>query len=189
MDITELLQRLSGGDDDALNQLVQELKGPLRRIAHRQMLAERKGHTMQTSDLLQEFYMKFHKRKDKRFESRAHFLAAACRAMRQILIDYARKRKRKLKDVSLVPLDNVVIFATHRPARLLDLDAALEHFSKEDPRKGCMAELRVFGGFRDPEIAEMLGISVATVGRDWKFAMARLGQLMDPSHGSLRPTA
>jgi len=179
--ITALLQRWSEGDDRAVDELVPLVMKDLRRIAQYQMRGERKEHTLQPTALVNEAYVKLAKQKNKNWENRAHFIAVASRAMRQVLVDYARKRNRKLRKVILVPLDSVQALAKERPAKVLALDEALNKFAKEDPRKARMAELRVFGGLSDPEVADLLGVSITTVGRDWKFAKARLRQLMEAS--------
>jgi RNA polymerase sigma factor (TIGR02999 family) len=178
--ITEVLRRWSKGDDQALNELVPLVYERLRQMALYQLQNERTGHTLQPTALVHEAYLKLAKQPKIEWNNRLHFLAVAARAMRQILIDYARKRNR-LKGpgkYAMLPLDEAFIFAPDKSSALLSLDEALKKLGQEEPRLGQVVELRIFGGLDNHEIASILDISETTVTRDWNMAIARLGGLI-----------
>jgi RNA polymerase sigma factor (TIGR02999 family) len=184
--VTELLHRWSRGEDGALDQLIPLVYPELKRIAAYQMRGERREHTLQPTALANEAYLKLAHGSDAKWESRAHFLAVAARAMRQVLVDYARSRKRIKRDVVLVPLDGVNILAAERPVEFLLLDSALENLTTEDVRKARVLELRIFGGLTNPEIAKVMGFSVASAERDYKVAIALLHRMITGKNEALR---
>jgi RNA polymerase sigma factor (TIGR02999 family) len=186
--ITELLHRWSEGDEHALDQLVPLVYPELRRMAAYQMRGERSEHTLQPTALANEAYIKLARKPDRKWENRAHFLAVAARAMRQVLIDHARIRNSKKRKVILVPLEGIEAFATSRPAAFLALDEALVALTSDDLRKARVVELRIFGGLKDQEIAELLAISTTTVERDFRFAIAWLKKAMSGKRGTDRKT-
>jgi RNA polymerase sigma factor (TIGR02999 family) len=186
--ITELLHRWSHGDDHALDQLVPMVYPELRRIAAYQMKAERREHTLQPTALVNEAYVKLARNAKQQWADRAHFLAVAARAMRQVLVDHARNRNRKKRKVELISLEGIEVFAASRPAEFLELDDALTELTASDARKARVVELRMFGGLKDSEIAGLLGISTTTVERDFKFAVAHLKRAMKHQHGPDRKT-
>jgi RNA polymerase sigma-70 factor, ECF subfamily len=171
--ITALLVRWGEGDDHALDRLVPLIYNRLRRMAVYRLQNERQGHTLQPSDLVHEAFLKLRGSAKVQWQNRLHFYAVAARAMRQVLVDYARKYKRRIKTV---PLDEVagVVFAPERSVELLALDDALSRLAADEPRKALVAELRFFGGLDNKEIAELLDISANTVIRDWDYAKAWL---------------
>jgi RNA polymerase sigma factor (TIGR02999 family) len=173
--ITALLVRWGQGDDRALDKLIPLVYDRLRRIAAWRMNQnERKGHTLQPSDLVNEAFLKLNVSAKVQWKDRIHFYAVAARAMRQVLVDHARKRKRIKRDVDVVPLDEALVLAPERSAELLVLDEALNRLASHDPRKARVVELRFFGGLSNEEIAEALGTSANTVIRDWDYAKAWL---------------
>lgn len=186
--ITELLHRWSQGDDHALDQLVPLVYPDLRRMAAFQMRGERPEHTLQTTALVNEAYLKMARNPNQKWASRAHFLAVAARAMRQVLVDHARNRNRGKRKVVLVPLEGVEAFAASRPVEFLALDDALAGLAAGDFRKAQVVELRIFGGMKDAEIAGLLGISTTTVERDFRFAIAQLQRALNHTHGPDRKT-
>jgi RNA polymerase sigma factor (TIGR02999 family) len=186
--ITELLHRWSRGDDHALDQLVPMVYPELRRIAAYQMKGERREHTLQPTALVNEAYVKLARNVNQQWADRAHFLAVAARAMRQVLVDHARNRNRKKRKVELISLEGIEVFAASRPAEFLELDDALTELTASDARKARVVELRMFGGLKDSEIAGLLGISTTTVERDFKFAVAHLKRAMKHQHGPDRKT-
>lgn len=181
-EITELLSRWSDGDDRALDELVALVYPELRRIARYQMRRERPNHTLQPTALINEAYIKLGKKPDYKWENRAHFVAVAARAMRQVLVEHARNRGRKKRNAIFVPLEDIEILAVTRPTEFLALDDALTQLARTDVRQARVLELRFFGGLSDTEIAELLGVSVTTVGRDFKMAVSKLQRAL--KHGS-----
>jgi RNA polymerase sigma factor (TIGR02999 family) len=186
--ITELLHRWSQGDDHALDQLVPMVYPDLRRMAAFQMKGERPEHTLQPTALVNEAYLKLARNPNQKWASRAHFLAVAARAMRQVLVDHARNRNRRKRKVVLVSLEGVEAFAASRPVEFLALDEALAGLAAADFRKAHVVELRIFGGLKDAEIAGLLGISTTTVERDFRFAIAQLQRALNNTHGPDRKT-
>jgi RNA polymerase sigma factor (TIGR02999 family) len=177
-DITGLLVRWSQGDEHALDSLTPLVYKDLRRMAAYLLRSERQGHTLQPTALVNEAYLKLAGQAKLQWQNRAHFLAVAARAMRQILVDHARKRGRIKRDAEILPLDEALVFAPERSRALLSLDEALKRLAAIDPRKAHVVELRFFGGSDNDEIAEVLQISANTVMRDWKMARAWLHREM-----------
>lgn len=173
--ITALLFRWSHGDDHALDDLIPLVYDRLRRIAAWRMNQnERKGHTLQPSDLVNEAFLKLNVSAKVQWKDRVHFYAVAARAMRQVLVDHARRRKRIKRNVDVVPLDEALVLAPERSAELLALNEALDRLAAHELRKARVVELRFFGGLSNEEIAEVLEISANTVIRDWDYAKAWL---------------
>lgn len=174
-DVTELLVAV-GDDADAMDRLLPLIYDELRVLAHRQRRQERRGHTLNTTALVHEAYMKLVDNKRASWENRAHFFGAAARAMRQILVDYARSRSRQKRGGGIpnLNLDDVPSVAqeTEQDERLLALDEALSRLERLDPRQSRVVECRYFGGMTVEETAAALGISSSTVKREW--ATARL---------------
>jgi RNA polymerase sigma factor (TIGR02999 family) len=178
-----LLQRLRGGDESVLNELVAILYDELRRIAARHLRGERRAHTLQPTALVAEAYLKLAGEDEQRFTDRAHFLAVASRVMRQVLIDYARGRATKKRSGEL-PGGGRHVTLTTRVQReaaeeigdidLLDLDRALEELAAEDPGLARVIEMRYFGGMTAEETAEALNQSVHVVRHDLRLAQAWL---------------
>jgi RNA polymerase sigma-70 factor (ECF subfamily) len=176
--ITQLLIQWRDGDETALERLIPLVYAELRRMAHYHMRRERPGHTLQTSDLVNDAYLRLVDHKGMRFQNRGHFYAVAAQAMRRILVDQARSRHAAKRKVDLVSLDEAAFVAKARPIDLVILDDALKQLAAIDPRKNKIVEMKFFGGMSDKEIAEVLEISTATVGREWKTAKAWLLRAM-----------
>jgi RNA polymerase sigma factor (TIGR02999 family) len=179
-EITQLLADWSHGDRAALEKLTPIVYGALRRLAHRYMKGQRPDHTLQTTALLNEAYLRIADQTKASFTDRSHFFAVAAKAMRQILVDYARaaQRQKRGAGVSKVELDEAAVVAPESPAAIVDLNEALERLATLDSRKANVVELRYFGGLKEDEIAEVLKVSTVTVRRDWVFAKTWLyGQL------------
>ena len=185
--ITALLTRWSQGDEQALNSLTPLVYQDLRRLAAHLLRAERTGHTLQPTALVNEAYLKLSRQAKVQWQNRAHFFAVAARAMRQILVDHARHHLREKRggNAAVLPLDEALVFAEERSSDLLLLDTALTRFTAIDPRKARVVELRFFGGLNNEEIAQLLQISANTVMRDWNMAKAWLRREMEgaDTHG------
>jgi RNA polymerase sigma factor (TIGR02999 family) len=177
-EVTRLLHAAVGGDRDALDRLVPLVYDDLHRLAHRQLGREGGGHTLQTTGLVHEAYMKLAGGKVNA-ANRSHFLAIAARAMRQVLVDYARRRKAEKRGsgVAAVTLNDGEQGVDMSTDELLALDDVLEQL---DPRQRQVVELRFFGGMEEKDIAEVLGISERTVRRDWVKARAWLYRALYP---------
>jgi RNA polymerase sigma factor (TIGR02999 family) len=167
-----------GFDESALNELVTALYGELRRIAARQLRGERPDHTLQTTGLVHEAYLKLVGDNQRGFADRVHFLAVASRVMRQVLVDYARARatKKRDADATIVLTAGAELDGTAgmEPIELLDLDSALEALTREDQSLARLVEMRYFGGMTAEETAEVLGQSVHVVRHDLRLAQAWL---------------
>jgi RNA polymerase sigma-70 factor, ECF subfamily len=177
-EVTRLLHAAVGGDREALDRLVPLVYEDLHRLAHRQLNREGGGHTLQTTGLVHEAYMKLSGGKVNA-ASRSHFLAIAARAMRQVLVDYARRRKAEKRGsgVAAVTLNDGEQGVDVSPDDLLVLDEVLEQL---EPRQRQVVEFRFFGGMEEKDIAEALGISERTVRRDWVKARAWLYKALYP---------
>ncbi|MGI8639670.1 MAG: sigma-70 family RNA polymerase sigma factor [Pyrinomonadaceae bacterium] len=181
-DITHILQELSDGKADVFDSLMPLVYDELRRQAARFMRRERPNHTLQTTALIHEAFLKLVNQKEVRWQNRAHFFAIAATAMRRILVDYAKTRNREKRggDAVMLQLDeNVEAVASRRSIDLEALDEALNRLAHFDERQARVVELRYFSGLTEQETAEVLGVSPATVRLDWKMAKAWLrNQLM-----------
>src|SRR2546427_10178745 len=170
--VTELLVRWSQGDDAALVELTPLVYGELRRLAHRQMGGERPDHTLQTTALVNEAYLRLADQTNPRWQNRAHFFAVAARAMRRILVSYARSQRSQKRGGRALKagLDEAALVSPEESKEIVDLHEALEPLSGLDSRKAQIVELKYFGGLNYDEMAEVLKISRVTVRRDWEFA-------------------
>ncbi|PYV64518.1 MAG: RNA polymerase subunit sigma-70 [Acidobacteria bacterium] len=180
-EVTELLVAWSEGDRAALDQLTPLVYEELHRLARNHMSRERQGHTLQTSALVNEAYLRLIDQKNVRWQNRAQFFSIASRLMRRILVDHARSHRyaKRGGDIRRVSLDEAAVLAQESAAELVALDDALKSLAALDPRKCQVVELRFFGGMSVEESAEVLGVSVVTVMRDWSTAKAWLQRAME----------
>jgi RNA polymerase sigma-70 factor (ECF subfamily) len=178
--LTDLLRECRGGDKAALDRLMPIVYDELRRIAHRYVQHERDGHTLQTSALVNEAYLRFAVQRKMDWQNRAHFFAVTAQVMRHILIDHARRRRyaKHGGDVRQIPIDDAAEMSLQRAGELIALEEALDQLAKLDRRKSQVVELRYFGGFSLEETAQVLDISLMTVRRDWRAAKAWLYRSM-----------
>jgi len=170
--VTELLLALGRGDRSALDELVPIVHQELRRLARLQLRGERINHTLQTTALVNEAFIRLVDLRRIRWQDRAHFLSLSARLMRRILVDHARSRNYQKRGGGAVnvALDETLVGSAERGADLVALDDALEELAREDPRKSQVVELRFFGGLSVEETAEALKVSPETVLRDWRLA-------------------
>ena len=175
-EITELLQAWRQGDESALEKLTPQVYRELHRAAKGCMRAERDGHTLQTTALINELYLRLTDLKEVDWQNRAHFFALCARQMRRILTDQARARQSHKRGGGAQPisLDAAPIVSTRPQPEVLAIDEALKALAKVDSRKSQVVELRFFGGLNVDETAEVLKVSPDTVVRDWKLAKAWL---------------
>ena len=184
-DVTRLLQAWGAGEPGALEQLATAVFSELHRVAARFMRNERPGHTLQTTALVNEAYVRLVDGGKVRWQDRAHFFAVAANMMRRILVDRARARTSAKRGGvrQRVPLEDGVIPAQDRDGDLIALDDALRLLAKTDRRKARVIELRFFGGLSVEETAEVLKVSTQTVLRDWNLAKAWLAREMKSGSG------
>jgi len=173
---TRLLAAVRGGDEEAVDQLTPALYEELRRLAKRHMAGQRRGHTLQTRDLVGEAYLKLANLPKTEWNDRIHFFAVASRAMRCVLVDYARRRGYAKRGgnpirVSLSEADQT---SEQKSAEVIAVDEALIRLATLDPRKSRIVELRYFGGLSVEESADLLGLSSRTIKREWRWARAWL---------------
>jgi RNA polymerase sigma factor (TIGR02999 family) len=170
--VTGILTRISGGDPDAIEDLLPLVYDELRAVADAYMGHERKGHTLRPTALAHEAYLRLVGRNRIEWRSRAHFLAIAAQAMRRILIEHARSRGRQKRGAGLrrTCLSGVGATAGTPQIEILALNDALERLATVDPRKGRVVELLYFGGLTAEEVGEVLGVTGRTVERDWRYA-------------------
>jgi RNA polymerase sigma-70 factor, ECF subfamily len=175
-EVTQLLVDWGNGNQAALDRLMPVVYTELRQLAHRYMRRERPGHTMQTTALIHEAYLRLVDQNQVRWQHQAHFFGIAARLMRQILIEHARSHTRAKRGggVGTISLDEAAIVSQARATELLALDDALERLATIDPRKSQVVELRFFGGLSVEEAAQVLNIAPNTVLRDWRMAKAWL---------------
>jgi RNA polymerase sigma-70 factor, ECF subfamily len=175
-EVTGLLNDWTNGDQEALNRLMPLVYDELHRLASRHLRHERIGHTLQTTALVHEAYLKLVDQKKANWQNRVQFFAAAAKVMRHILVDYARSRKavKRGGDYCRLSLDEALISAEEDDPDLLALDEALNELTAIDPQQSRVVELRVFGGLTVEDTAEALGISPRTVKREWSMAKAWL---------------
>src|SRR6266576_4364676 len=174
--VTELLAHWSHGDDVALAELTPLVYEELRRLAHRHMGGERPEHTLQTTALVNEAYLRLADQINPSWQNRAHFFALAARAMRQILVNYAKSYRAQKRGGGTikVELDEAALVSPEQSKAIVDLHEALERLGTLDSRKARVVELKYFGGLNHGEIAEVMKTSTVTVRRDWVFAKAWL---------------
>ncbi len=170
--VTQLLAEWSHGDNAALTELTPLVYEELRRLAHHHMSGQRPDHTLQTTALVNEAYLRLADQTNPNWQSRAHFFAVAARAMRQILVNYARSSRAQKRGggAARIELDEAAILSPEQSKEIVDLHEALERLGTLDARKAQVVELKFFGGLNYDEIAEVLKISPVTVRRDWEFA-------------------
>lgn len=175
-EITRLLNRMGEGDTGAEGRLFDLVCRELRAEAHRQMRRQPEGHTLQTTALVHEAWLRLVRLTGSDWADRRHFLAVASRAMRSVLVDHAKARHRKKRDPGgrKLPLDVVTVAYEERSGDLLSLDAALTRLGEVDPDAVRVVELRFFGGLAMPEVARVIGCSQRTAERQWTFARAWL---------------
>jgi RNA polymerase sigma factor (TIGR02999 family) len=175
-EVTALLNRITGGDAQAEEQLIELLYDDLKAIATRYMRRERQGHSLQTTALVNEAYLKLTKSKSQNWQDRVHFLAVAAQVMRRVLVDHARNRGAEKRGgaIARIPLDESLVFSEDQLAQLIEIDLALARLQKREPRACRVVELRFFGGLTVEETAEVLRMSPRTVKREWNFGRAWL---------------
>ena len=175
-EVTQLLVAWGNGDQEARDQLMPLVYAELHRLAHRHIKRERPGHTLQTSALVNEAFVRLVDQREVQWQSRGHFFSIAAQMMRRILVDYARKRRfaKRGGNQLQVTLNEDVVAAKQRSADVILLDDALKQLAEVDERKSKVVELKFFGGLSIEETAETLGVSPGTVMRDWTLAKAWL---------------
>ena len=182
-EITQLLAEWRDGNQSALDELYPLVYDELHRLARRYMSRERKGHTLQTTALINEAYVRLVDQKNVQWANRSHFFAISAQIMRRILIDHARRHAyaKRGGGAQQVSLDEVAAVASNCGRELLRLDEALKSLAEMDPRRSQVVELRYFGGLNNEEIAGVLDVSENTVTRDWNMARAWLYQQLTGS--------
>jgi RNA polymerase sigma factor (TIGR02999 family) len=175
-DVTQLLNRLSSGDQNALSELIPVVYDELHRLAAFHLQRERPEHTLQTTALVHEAYVRLVDQKEVQWKNRGHFFAVATQAMRRVLVDYARRHQALKRGSSLpkISLDEAIAISNEDMHHVLLLDELLTRLSTIDPAESRIVELRFFGGLTVEETAEAMGISPATVKREWSVARAWL---------------
>ena len=175
-EITRLLNDVRRGNRDAESQLVEAVYPELRRLAAHLLQGERPGHTLQSAALVNEAYLRLLGHADLDWKDRLHFFAAAAQSMRRILIDYARMRKAAKRPAARqqVELGDVLLISDDRLEELIAVDELLTRLAEFDARQCRIVELRFFGGLTEEEVAEVMGIGVRTVSREWEHARAWL---------------
>lgn len=175
-DITRLLQVWGEGDEEALDQLMELIYDEMHRQAAAQLRRERADHTLQTSALVHEAYLRLVDQKRVQWKNRAQFFGIAAQMMRRVLVNHARARTRVKRGggAEHLPLDQVALVSKERLAECLFVDQALELLARESPQQAKAVELRYFGGMNREEIAEVLGVSLPTVARRLRVARAWL---------------
>jgi RNA polymerase sigma factor (TIGR02999 family) len=178
--ITQLLIDWNNGSPEAMEKLMPMVESELRRIAANYMRRERPNHTLETSALVNEAYLKLVDQRQVRWQNRSHFFALASQLMRRILLDHARSQRRAKRGGAAIPLnlDDVAVMAPEKSAELVALDDALTRLAEFDPRKSKIVEMRFFGGLTVEEVAEVLGIAPITVMLNWRLARAWLQREM-----------
>src|SRR5437899_10295710 len=170
--VTQLLQQWSQGGDAAIVELTPLVYEELRRLAHHFMEGQRPNHTLQTTALVNEAYLRLADQTNPNWQNRAHFFAVAARAMSQILVSYARSNRAQKRGGGAlrIELDEAAILSPEQSKEIVDLHEALERLGTLDSRKARVVELKYFGGLNYDEIAEVLKIARRTARRDWEFA-------------------
>ena len=174
--LTQMLIRWGHGDQECLHELIPLVESELHRMASRHMRKERPGHTLQTTALVNEAYLKLIDQTKVKWQDRAHFFGIAARIMRQILIDHARgvRREKRGGQLNRISWDEAIVFSPAKSGMLVALDEALDRLPRTDARKARVVELRYFGGLTVEEMAEVLQVHPNTVLRDWTLAKAWL---------------
>jgi RNA polymerase sigma-70 factor (ECF subfamily) len=171
-EITGLLRAWSAGDEEALEKLTPLIYQELHRAARRYMAGERSGHTLQTTALINEVYLRLIDARQMDWQNRTHFFAVCAQWMRRILTDFARSRRYQKRGGGAphIPLDEALVVGSQADSGLVELDDALKKLALIDERKSRVVELRFFGGLEVKETAEVLNVSSETVMRDWRLA-------------------
>lgn len=179
--VTQLLRAWSDGEEGALERLTPLVEAELRRLARGYMGRERRGHTLQTTALVNEAFLRLTDAQRVRWQDRAHFLGISARLMRRVLVDHARSRacRKRGGNVQRLTLNEGLIAAPERALNVIALDRALETLATVDARKSQVIELRFFGGLSVEETAEVLHVSTDTVKRDWRLAKLWLVRELD----------
>jgi RNA polymerase sigma factor (TIGR02999 family) len=179
-DLTQMLLRWSEGDQEALDRLFPMVYDELRKLAHARIREERPGHTLNTTALVHEAYLKLVDLDRVQWQDRAHFFALSARVMRHLLVNYAHRRKTRKRggDRQRVDLDEERLIPDAEVDRLLDLDEALTRLAAQHPRPAKAVEHSYFGGLTNEETAAVLGVSQATVERDLRLARAWLARAL-----------
>ena len=182
LEVSLLLHAWSNGDQTARDKLLPLVYDELRQMARRYMERQNPGHTLQTTALIHEAYLRLVDQQNVQWQNRAHFFGVAAKAMRSILVDYARTKHAAKRGGALqqVSLDEAATISTERTAEVVALDDALQNLAAFDPRKSQVVEMRYFGGLTVEETAEVLHVSPETVARDWR--LARTWLLRELSH-------
>ena len=176
-DVTQLLQQWSNGQEQALDRLLPQIHDELRKLAGSYLRRERPDHTLQPTALVNEAFLKLVDQRRVKWQNRAHFFGIAAQAMRRILVDHARAHAASKRGGAMrkVPLDDaIMMIGGVADVDLLALDQALTRLAAMDPQQSRIVELRFFGGLTTEETAEVMHISPATIGRDWRMAKAWL---------------
>jgi RNA polymerase sigma-70 factor, ECF subfamily len=175
-DVTHLLVAWAAGDKTALDKLMPLVYRELRYLAKRQLRRERRDHTLQTTALVNEAYLRLVQQRDAQWQHRSQFFAIAASLMRRILVDHARRRRYQKRGGGAVrvTIEDLALASPARPHEIVALDDALRELDKRDKRKATVVELRYFGGLTVEEIADLLGVAPVTVKRDWVLAKAWL---------------
>src|SRR5215207_9546010 len=176
-EITQMLLELTDGNEEVVNQILPHIYDELRRLASSYLRRERSNHTLQPTALVHEAYMKLIDQKQVQWQNRAHFFGIAAQVMRRILMDHARKHSagKRGGEAEKLPLEEEILIVSHdKSADLIALDDALESLAKFDEQKARIVELRYFGGLSIEETAEVIGVSVPTINRQWRMAKAWL---------------
>jgi RNA polymerase sigma-70 factor, ECF subfamily len=179
--VSLLLRQWGAGDQSSLNELIPLVEAELHQIAKRYMRAEQRGHTLQTTALIHEAYIRLVRQDPIQYQDRFHFFAIAARLMRQILVDHARRSRRAKRGGGgdVLPLEEALYLSSARSSHLMDLDDALLRLAELDARKARVVELRYFGGLNVEETAQALQVSPNTVIRDWALSKAWLKREME----------
>jgi len=182
-DVSQLLIEWSNGDKSALDKLTPLIYDELRRLAHHYMSHERTGHTLQTTALVNEAYLRLVNRKDVRWQNRAHFFAISAKLMRSILVDHARSHAyaKRGGGAPKVALDEALIVSQERAGEVVALDDALQRLEQIDPQQSHIVELRFFAGLTIEETSAVLDLSPATIKREWNTAKAWLHRELSQS--------
>ena len=181
--ITQWLDRANEGDQQAMDQVIDAVYRELHRIASRVMSGENAGHTLQTTALVNEAYLKLFGDAPVKARDSHHFFALAARQMRRILVDHARSRNANKRGGVKVSLDDVYAVSAEPDGSLVAVDDALKELEQVDERAARVVELRFFGGYTEEEVAQILEINIAKVRRDWEFARAWLLHFLETPEG------
>lgn len=184
-EVSQLLRDWSNGDEAALDKVIPVVYQELRRLAHHYMRKERGDHTLQTTALVNEAYMRLADYKKMRWQSRVHFFAVSAQVMRRILVEHARSRNsvKRGGDAQKISLDETAVVSGGRSAEVIAVDDALTDLESWDQRKGKIVELRFFGGLSIEETAKVLKVSPTTVQREWRAAKAWLYRAISEGGG------